>query len=389
VLLVSVVTGCRDGESHTTSRDAGIAPVGSLLIGPPTPEPTPRRGMVWIPSGALVAGTPPDRLPRIADEEIPGEQLILKGFYIDTFPFPNEEGAIPLTNVTQAEALGLCAEQGKRLCSELEWERGCKGPNNYTFEYGDTYRPDRCNTGKAPKLRPNGLSVGCVSEFGVRDMHGGAWEWTFSPWGRGGSEPLVTTRGGNSSSGELVARCANGVGRPADSRSGVIGFRCCAGAKNDTEVTLQIDDGKKLEPMRKVDRELAARIVRDLDEETRRHLRDVGDFTADRMWFWRPLGNEELVAVSGCTALAVDPRCGVAVARLALGEPKSLIWADSGMRVPSLQVGNDAGDLLLTGGDRLGTFQRRIHYAWGRLSPGDKQYRPPASRPRSKSKSKR
>ncbi len=80
-----------------------------------------------MPNGALVAGTPPDAFPRLADEEIPGEQFILNGF-IDVFPYPNEEGAIPLTNVSQEEARGLCAEKSKRLCTELEWERACKGP---------------------------------------------------------------------------------------------------------------------------------------------------------------------------------------------------------------------------------------------------------------------
>jgi hypothetical protein len=46
--------------------------------------------MHFIPSGALVVGTPENQLPRIADEEMAGLQLILKGFYIDTFPYPNE-----------------------------------------------------------------------------------------------------------------------------------------------------------------------------------------------------------------------------------------------------------------------------------------------------------
>ena len=103
-----------------------MAPASS--IAPPTPPPPPRKGMVFIPGGALVAGTPPEKLPRIADEEMPGEQVILKGFYIDVFPYPNEEGAIPLTNLSEPEAEGLCAELGKRLCTELEWERACKGP---------------------------------------------------------------------------------------------------------------------------------------------------------------------------------------------------------------------------------------------------------------------
>ena len=58
--------------------------------------------MVWIEPGPLVAGTPPQQLPRLADQEMPGEQVILKGFYIDVYPYPNEEGAIPLTSVSRA-----------------------------------------------------------------------------------------------------------------------------------------------------------------------------------------------------------------------------------------------------------------------------------------------
>ena len=187
--------------------------------------------MAFIPPGALVAGTPPDSLPRIADEEMPGEQVILKGFYIDVFPHPNEEGAIPLTNVTQTEANGLCMEQGKRLCTELEWERACKGPDNTGYEYGERYRPEACGTGSTPALRPSGLRVGCRSEFGVRDLHGGVWEWTSSSWGRSSPRQLVTVRGGNAPAGELVGRCANAMGRPAETKAGSVGFRCCAGGQ--------------------------------------------------------------------------------------------------------------------------------------------------------------
>src|SRR5262245_8739622 len=66
--------------------------------------PTPPRGMAWVPEGALVAGTPEGRVPRIADQEMAGQQLVLHGFFIDLFAYPNEEGAIPRTGVTQAEA---------------------------------------------------------------------------------------------------------------------------------------------------------------------------------------------------------------------------------------------------------------------------------------------
>ena len=136
--------------------------------------------MAFIPRGPLVAGSAEDSLSRIADQEMAGEQLILNGFYIDVFPFPDEDGAIPITNVTQSAAQGLCGERGKRLCSELEWERACKGPDNHRYEYGDAYHAERCGMGASPQMRPVGLRVGCRSDFGVRDMHGGAFEWTTS-----------------------------------------------------------------------------------------------------------------------------------------------------------------------------------------------------------------
>ena len=90
--------------------------------------PAPRQGMVWIPPGALVAGTPPDSYPRLADEEIPGEQLILSGFYIDVYPYPNEEGAIPLTNVTRDEAEKLCAEREQATVRRARVGARLQGP---------------------------------------------------------------------------------------------------------------------------------------------------------------------------------------------------------------------------------------------------------------------
>ena len=182
------------------------------------------RGMVWIPEGTLLAGTPAGRVPRLADIEMAGDALELHGFFIDQFPYPNEEGAIPQSGVTRTQAEGLCQERGKRLCTELEWERACKGPRNLSYEYGDRHRPEVCQTGRAPRLLPSGYRTACRSDFGVRDLHGGVWEWTQSRWGRGGAADLYSVRGGNSSNGELAGRCANAMPRASEqarSRSAV------------------------------------------------------------------------------------------------------------------------------------------------------------------------
>ena len=59
------------GAALTPSASAFVWPLGSPVDGG---EPAlPRRGMIWIPPGTLVAGTPRERTPRVADEELPGE----------------------------------------------------------------------------------------------------------------------------------------------------------------------------------------------------------------------------------------------------------------------------------------------------------------------------
>jgi sulfatase modifying factor 1 len=384
ILLVgALLGGCRrdHGEKDGAFTDEPVAST-SGAFGPPEPAPPPRRGMVWVPGGALVAGTPPQSLPRIADEEMPGEQVILGGFYIDVYAYPNEDGAIPLTNVTQAEATRLCEEQGKRLCTELEWERACKGPDNLPYEYGERYDPKRCMTGTLPMLRPSGIHVGCRSAFGVSDLHGGAWEWTASAWERGGEEGLVTVRGGNATAGELVGRCANAMGRPPQQQSGIVGFRCCGGPRNEAEVNLQVKRGKGLEARERVDQRIVEQIASRLGQLAGDDLSKPDDFHFERMWVWRPIGNEELVVLGGCAGIGRQPACGIVVARVILDQATPLAWASSGHWVPNVHVDREPRDLWLFGGDELGSFRRLVGYVWGRVSVGVKERRVP--RPKKK-----
>lgn len=382
VWLVVSAGGCKGKESRGAAPSASAAPSGSL--GPPAPPPPPKKGMVWIPGGALVAGTPPDAYPRLADEEMPGEQVILHGFYMDVFPFPNEEGAIPRTSVTQAEAAALCEERDKRLCTELEWERACKGPNNFTYEYGNAHRAERCATGNPSAMRPTGFLVGCKSEFGVRDLHGGVWEWTDSPWGRGSERPLVALRGGNAPQGELVGRCANAIGRSAETRAANIGFRCCAGPRNESEVVLDVVRGDKLDARLSPDKELATAALGLLPEEAKTDIGGQKGFRFEREWIWRPIGNEELHVLSGCSGLAVKPACGIVVVRATLTSPKILAWVSSGHWAPMLHMDTDPRDIWLFGGDELGQFRRQVGYVWGHVSVGPKERKVP--RPKKKKK---
>lgn len=333
--------------------------------------------MVWIPPGVLLAGTPPDKLPRVADEEMAGEQVVMRGFYVDVFPYPGEVGAIPTTSVTQDEARELCAAQDKRLCSELELERACKGPSNTSYEYGDSYKASVCLTGVARALTPNGVNAACVSAFGVHDLHGGVWSWTSSLWKRDTSKPgLVTARGGNGVAGELLGRCANGRGLRPDVKRPDVGVRCCAGEPNSFEVILSVTRGEPLRwqpPDGRVAPELEKLVPADVADAVRGR-RAEDQFKVERMWVWHPLGNEELQIGGGCAHPAgANAMCGLVIARLGSGGPTALAFVSSDWWTPTLGETETARELFLYGGDRGGAFRRRVSYAWGRITAAEKE----------------
>jgi hypothetical protein len=382
-LASAACTGGAPGRGRPDAlADAGAASTTSTGVPAWTvdaPEPEPRPGMVWIPAGVLFAGTPPDRLPRVADEEMAGEQVVMRGFYVDVFPYPDEAGAIPTTNVSQAEARDLCEAQGKRLCTELELERACKGPANLTYEYGDTYKPSACGTGVARSLIPNGYNAACQSAFGVHDLHGGVWSWTASQWKRDASKTgLMATRGGNGAPGDLLARCANGRGVKAESRREDTGVRCCAGDPNTFEVMLSVTRG---EPLRwqPVDDRLAPLIERLVPEEViaaGTGGRPEERFHLERLWTWHPLGNEELLVGGGCARAGEKDRarCGVVIGRKGFDNTAvSLAWVSTDWWQPSLAEAETPRELFLMGGDRNGAFRKRVSYAWGRIVVADKE----------------
>lgn len=363
-------------------RDTPARPAPEVLAPDAAPPPwqsgprapTPPRGMIWVPDGALVAGTPEGQLPRLADREMAGEQLVLHGYFMDKFAYPNEEGAIPRTAVTQPEAAALCAERGKRLCSELEWERACKGRDNTTYEYGDRYRPDVCQTGHAPRMLPSGYRQGCRSEFGARDLHGGVWEWTASRWGRGGNPEWVTLRGGNDEAGEVVGRCANAAPRSPGSASPTIGFRCCKGAVNEAQVTLSLERGKTLESRAPFEPSLARKLAALVPAEVAGALDAHGGWHAASLWDWRPISNTHFVVGGGCAGPARSQRCGVLLADLVSGQPRFMAWVWSGLWPPTVRASTvDSRKLWVYGGDRTSLIRQAVWFESGRVRLAEKQ----------------
>lgn len=157
--------------------------------------------------------------------------------------------AVPQGYIDGTTAAWACARAGKRLCTDQEWLRACRGAASSIYPYGDQRRDGVCNDRRAthPAVelfgdRPNpfahldsacinqlpdgldrtGENPGCVSADGIYDMMGNLHEWTADPSGtfRGGYY-VDTYRNGE---GCLYRTRRHHVGYSDYST----GFRCCA-----------------------------------------------------------------------------------------------------------------------------------------------------------------
>lgn len=185
-------------------------------------------GMARIKAGSFRMGSAEDDPMRNFSEK----RLVwvkTEEYCIDRFEFPNQRGARPKTAVNWNTAKSLCESAGKRLCTEKEWERACKGYKNYRYPYGDEFADDKCNTetkgGEKRGITGAGAFGSCRSQFGVFDLSGNAWEWTATALG-GGAAMII--KGGAANKPDWAVRCANRGNKPSGSRDAFLGFRCCA-----------------------------------------------------------------------------------------------------------------------------------------------------------------
>ena len=207
-----------DGATGLQGADRGVTP---SLAGRPAPK-------VQV---APVAVCPSDMV------EVPGGEFAfdtgfgdrqtrsVTGFCIDRYEFPGRAGGMPQRNVTWMEATRLCRDRGRRLCTPLEWQRACRGPNDFDFPYGGRYLKDGCRS-EVPNQGPeaSGARATCKSGFGVHDMSGNVAEWLADPNHPG----VCEIAGGSYASGRFETRCAYRDQKPRSFRGATVGFRCCA-----------------------------------------------------------------------------------------------------------------------------------------------------------------
>lgn len=184
--------------------------------------------MKYIGPGLVKMGSALDDQLRKPGEK-PHTPVEVAPFCIDHYEYPNLLGQVPLINVTWSEAKQYCEAQGKRLCTEVEWERSCKGMSDWRYPYGNDFQAGKCATavssGQQGTIQPAGKRFACQSQFGVYDLSGNVREWTSSLNEAGDSAYVL--RGGAATDADWGVRCAVRMPAEPDTKSPWIGFRCC------------------------------------------------------------------------------------------------------------------------------------------------------------------
>lgn len=204
------------------------------------------RGMVLIPAGEIIFGTdngPPDERPQ--------RKIFVDAFYMDKYEVTNgdfakvfpdhryDEGLeqFPVTGVTWRKAVEYAQAVGKRLPTEIEWEKAARGEDGRQFPWGEVFREEYANTGETfgAHLMRVGEFLPGASPYGCMDMAGNAMEWV-SDWYQaypGNTEIAAeygqvfrVLRGGSYLSKRYDVRCASRDFDKVESIEPDYGFRC-------------------------------------------------------------------------------------------------------------------------------------------------------------------
>lgn len=227
--VLACACGDKDGERPPSSAASSVqtASAGDVL---PAADEGPRPAasssakaaadpVVAIEAGKLTLGSTPGDRGRDPTLEPPGVVVEVGGFDIDRFLYPNDLGKPPKTGLSRAQAKAACAERGRRLCTETEWERACKGPSGADLYPGGSGYREVCSSD--PKS--------CASGFGVLGM-GSIREWTASDvTAIGDAKGGAAVRGGPRAGADVEHRCAKRSPVEEGRSDDDLGFRCCGG----------------------------------------------------------------------------------------------------------------------------------------------------------------
>ncbi len=217
-------------------------------------------GMVLIPSGSYSVGA---ENPEPFLAESPLTDVTLDGFNIDEHEVTNADfqafidatgaespatwsggimpagqGQHPVRGVTYDWATAFCTSIDKRLPTEAEWEVTASGSDGRLYPWGDD---SSAVSLPATGTYPVGSVADNVTELGVYDLVGNAWEWVGDTYDPRLDPALRVMRGGQNG---YVRK--NTTRLPLDPlRSNAVniaGFRCAASAVDDGIAPLAFGD---------------------------------------------------------------------------------------------------------------------------------------------------
>jgi sulfatase-modifying factor enzyme 1 len=176
-------------------------------------------------------------------------------YCMDRYEWPNKKGELPRTLISYQHAKTTCEAEGKRLCTEEEFNFACEGEEMRPYVYGFSRDATKCNFDRPYRARtfpfteldtcmadpacraayeaidqrlPAGSMESCKSSDGVYDLNGNANEWVHLPKGK--SPHRSGLKGGWW--GPIRARCRPTVTFHDEGDFGYeAGFRCCSDAK--------------------------------------------------------------------------------------------------------------------------------------------------------------
>jgi formylglycine-generating enzyme len=200
-------------------------------------------------------------------------------YCVDIFEFPNKPCELPVVWIPPVYAKHVCELQGKRLCTQPEWQESCRadpaGGPDQRYAYGDKLDVTICHTNRGHRqgcdaswsdkawkscttdTEPSGSFPQCRSRFGVFDQSGNVAEimtrneggtaftqlkgsaWFYKEVQREVGQPAP-----KGTLGETYPDHCNFDPRwhvePANSGGHVnyhLGFRCCKDAERETLTT--------------------------------------------------------------------------------------------------------------------------------------------------------
>ncbi|MGD9101622.1 MAG: formylglycine-generating enzyme family protein [Anaerolineae bacterium] len=171
--------------------------------------------MVYVPPGTFQMGVAEDE-PLVQSDEIPPHPVTLSGFWIDQTEVTNaqyarcvaagachppfnpilerhndyygnpEFGDYPVIYVNWVHGYDYCTWVGGALPSEAQWEYAARGPDSFTYPWGNSPPDDPLlNYDKQVNdIIPVGSYPDGVSWCGALDMAGNVYEWVADWYGR-------------------------------------------------------------------------------------------------------------------------------------------------------------------------------------------------------------